>query len=48
MGLSDQFSKRQLSKSTKDLLLVNFKSITNPGSVSGQEALTLLALSGRR
>ena len=45
---SDQFCKRQLSKSPKGLLLVNFKSITNPGSVSGQEALTLLALSGRR
>lgn len=46
--LSDQFSKRQLSKSPKGLLLVNFKSITNPGSVSGQEALTLLVSSGRK
>lgn len=47
-NLSDQFSKRQLFKSPEGLLLVNFKSITNPGSVSGQETPTLLTLSGRR
>lgn len=46
--LSYQFFKIQLSKSPQAILLVNLKSITNPGCVSGQEALTCLALSDRR